>query len=70
MDRVRRLESEALCEFPICRRFPRLGLLRECLTETHLEYVIAAGHDFNECLWRVPKEDAARHLDDFAGEHT
>src|SRR5687767_7338917 len=70
MDRVRRLESETLGEFPICRRPPRLGLLHKCLTEMPLQYVIATGHQFNWCLWRVPEEDAARRPDDFAGEHT
>jgi hypothetical protein len=70
MDRVRRLESEALGEFPICRRPPRLGLLHECPTERPLQYVIATGHQFTGGLWRVPEEGAARRPDDFAGEHT
>lgn len=40
-DRVRRLRSKAVCEFPIGRRAPSLGLFHEGPAETILQHDIA-----------------------------
>jgi hypothetical protein len=71
MDRMWRHKPEALCEFPIGRRAPGLGLIEEDLAETILQHDIATSlRASTHVLGRAQEAGDVRRPVDFAGEHT
>jgi hypothetical protein len=71
MDRMRWLKPQALREFPIGHRTPRLGLIREDLLETILQLDVATSlRASTRVLGARKRRVTGRGPDDFAGGRT